>query len=480
MATARTIVSKDVLEKLLDVEKLQYCYECGICTGSCPIVDLLGENYNPRGLLEKILLNPENVLTLDELWFCAWCYRCQRRCNQALALPEIFLTLRKIAAQHGNTQSIERALRKIAENIPLPLITTSVCFHPERAGLDKKNALDKIEQFYKEHLKKEKAKRAQEVFEEKVAIIGSGPAGLTVAYELSRRGFDVVVFEALPEAGGMLRKCIPDSRMSKQVLRKEIQLMEDFGVEIKTGITIGRDLAFSNLWREGYKAIFVGVGAHESQKLKIEGVELKGVVNALEFLWTVNSGEPIEVGKNVAVIGGGNVAMDVAQAALECGAKQVTVLYRRSREEMPAIPWEVKEAEDKGIKVEFLVSPKKIVGEKGAVAAIECVRMELGEPDESGRRKAIPITGSEFKQETDMVILAIGETPNLSFLPKEIELNENGTIWVDPITMETSLLGVFAGGDDVTGPATVIEAVQAGKHAAESIESYLKAKRMTQ
>jgi len=198
------------------------------------------------------------------------------------------------------------------------------------------------------------------------------------------------------------------------------------------------------------------------------------VIYALDFLWSVNSGKRMEIGKNVVVIGGGNVAMDSAKTALRNGANEVTILYRRSMEEMPANPWEIKEAEDEGVKIEFLVAPRKILGENGKVSAIERIRMNLGEPDESGRRKPIPVEGSEFTREADMVVLAIGETPDLEFLPKEIELNEDGTVWVNPITMETSLKGVFAGGDAVTGPATVIEAIRAGKRAAETIENYLK------
>jgi len=474
LQTSKTTVSKEVLERLLDVEKLKYCYECGICTASCPIAELLGKDYNPRGLLEKIFLNPENILASDELWLCAWCYRCYRRCPQALKLPEIFLFMRTIAAEHGHTQPLENALQKIVENIPLPLVTTLVCFHPERAGLDGKKVLGKIEQIYDEFLKVKKERMAVKSSKEKVAVIGSGPAGLTVAYELSRKGYGVTIFEALPELGGMLRKCITEYRLPKQVLTKEIQVIKDLGVEIKTDATIGKDLSFDDLWKKGYKAIFIGSGAHKSQKLKIEGGNLKGVIHALDFLWSVNSDKKMEIGRNVVVIGGGNVAIDAARTALRREANEVTILYRRSREEMPANPWEVKEAEGAGVKIEFLVAPKKILGEDEKVSAIECVRMQLGDLDETGRRKPVPIEDSEFTRETDMVILGIGQMPDLEFLPKEIELNENGTVWVNPITMETSLQGVFAGGDAVTGPATVIEAIQAGKCAAESIENYLK------
>jgi NADPH-dependent glutamate synthase beta subunit-like oxidoreductase len=478
VSASTPIISKDTIEQLLDAEKLKYCYECGICTGSCPMAEILGGHYNPRELLENIFSDPDNALCSDELWLCAWCYRCYKRCNQAIKLPEIFLAMRKIALEHGFTSS-ENALRMIAENIPLPLSTTLACFHPERAGLEEKKTLEKIGQLYEEYLKSEKVKRAKEVREERVAIVGSGPAGLTVAYELSRKGYGVTVYESLPEAGGMLRKCIPEFRLPKRFLEKEIQSIKDFGVEIKTGTSVGQDLNFNALWREGYKAVFVSVGAHKAQKLQVEGSDLNGVIHALDFLWSINSGQSVEIGEKVVVIGGGNVAVDAARTALaarkalEKGAKDVTILYRRSREEMPAIPWEVKEAECEGVKIEFLASPKKIVGQNGKVCAVECVRMELGEPDESGRKRAVPVDGSDFRREADMVILAIGEAPDVEFLPKEVELNDDGTIWADPMTMETSMKGVFAGGDAVTGPATIIEAICAGKRAAASIDQYL-------
>jgi NADPH-dependent glutamate synthase beta subunit-like oxidoreductase len=483
LSTSKTIVSKDVIEQLLDVEKLKYCYECGICTGSCPMVEILGNNYNPRSLLQGILSDPDNVLSSEELWLCAWCYRCYKRCNQAIRLPEIFLSMRRIAFEHGGARSPEKALQKIVKNIPLPLTTMLACFHPERAGPEQEKILERVGQLYDEHLKSEKAKRAQEVHEERIAIIGSGPAGLTVAYELSRKGYGTTIYESLPEAGGMVRKCIPNFRVPKRFLEKEIQSIRDMGVEIKTGVAIGQDLNFNALWREGYKAVFIGVGSHKVQKLKVDGADLKGVVHALDFLWNVNSGGNVEIGRKVVVIGGGNVAVDAARTALVAGNAsgavvcEVTILYRRSREEMPAIPWEVKEAEGEGVKIEFLVSPERIVGQDGKACAVECVRMELGEPDESGRKRVIPIEGSGFKREADMVIVGIGEAPDVEFLPKEIELNDDGTIWTDQITLETSMKGVFAAGDAVTGPATIIEAICAGKRAAASIEGYLASSR---
>jgi NADPH-dependent glutamate synthase beta subunit-like oxidoreductase len=305
--------------------------------------------------------------------------------------------------------------------------------------------------------------------------LGSGPAGLTVAYELSKNGYPVTVFESLPEAGGMLKKCIPEFRLPKKVFDREINFIKDMGVEVKTSVEIGKDVGLEELQEEGYNAVFVGTGAHNSQGLKVEGKDFDGVVDALDFLWGSKCGRKMDSSKNVVVIGGGNVAVDAARVALRQGAEGVTILYRRSREEMPANPYEVREAEDEGVKIEFLASPKRILGEKGRVSAIECVRMQLGESDETGRRRASPVDGSEFTRQTGMVILAIGEAPDLRFLPKQVEKNDDGTVWVNPITMETSMPGVFAGGDAVAGPASVIEAIRDGKRAAESIESYLKA-----
>jgi NADPH-dependent glutamate synthase beta subunit-like oxidoreductase len=287
----------------------------------------------------------------------------------------------------------------------------------------------------------------------------------------------VTVFEALSEAGGMLRKAIPQYRLPKKLVAKEIEFIEDLGVEVRTGTEIGKNLSFAELKKDGYGAFFVSTGAHKSQKLKIEGTDLKGVAHALDFLWDANLEKKIEVGSKVVVIGGGNVAVDAARTARCLGAADVTILYRRSKEEMPANLREVEEAEHEGVKIEFLVSPKKILGENGNVCGIECTHMRLDEPDETGRKKAIPIEGSEFTREADRVILAIGEIPDLAFLPKDVELNEDGTLWVNPLTMETTTSGVFGGGDAVTGPASVIEAIRDGKRAAVSIENYLKTKK---
>ena len=460
-----------LLERLLDVEKLQYCYECGICTASCPMVELLPKHYHPRTLLQMFFLDLDEVLREEELWLCAWCYRCYRRCPQKLRLPEIFLTVRKLAVKEGYLQGFQEAVELIRREIPLPAVCYRVCFHPERAEIDFSQIIGSTYEFGE---REEKVTSEPKAHREKIAIVGSGPAGLTAACELVRMGYHVTVFESLSEPGGMLRECMPSYRLPRKVLEAEIEHIKRLGVEIRTGVTVGRDLAIEDLSRDGYKAVFIATGAHKSRKLRIEGVELRGVIHALDFLRRINLGERIEIGERVGVIGGGNVAMDTARTALRLGAKEVSILYRRSREEMPANPWEVKEAESEGVKISLLVSPRKILGKDGRVSAIECIRMELGEPDETGRRRPIPIEGSEFTMELDTVILAIGETPDLSFLPKEIEVSEENTILVDPVTMETNLPGVFAGGDVVSGPATVIEAIVAGKRAVLSIDRYLK------
>jgi NADH-quinone oxidoreductase subunit F len=272
----------------------------------------------------------------------------------------------------------------------------------------------------------------------------------------------------------MLRKCIPEFRLPKNTVDAEIEQIKRTGVEIQTETTLGRDLSFGDLWQKGYKAIFVSVGAHKTRKLGVEGESLKGVFDALDFLRLTNEEKDIDVGKKVVVIGGGNVAIDSARTALRSGATEATILYRRSMEEMPANPYEMKEAEQEGVKITFLVAPKRILGQNGHVSGVECVKMELGEPDESGRRSPKPIEGSEFTVVTDSVILAIGEAPDVSFLPKEIDVTEGSTVAVDPFSVITSQPGVFAGGDCVSGPATVIEAIIAGKKAADCIHQYLR------
>jgi NADPH-dependent glutamate synthase beta subunit-like oxidoreductase len=288
LETGNTIISKEDIKRLLDVEKLKYCYECGICKASCSMAETLGKDYKPRTLLERIFLNPENLLASEELWPCAWCYSCNKRCPQALRLPEIFLFIRENAIKRGYTKPFEKALKKIVDNIPLPLVNMFVCFHPERAGLNINKVLEQREKMRREQIRKRNLKKVAKCSGKKIAVIGSGPAGLTVASELAKKGCAVTVFEALNEPGGMLRKCIPEYRLSKRVLQKDIQFTKDLGVDIRSGLAIGKDLRFDALKDEGNEAIFVGVSAHKCQDLNVEGRDLKGIVNALDFLWNAN------------------------------------------------------------------------------------------------------------------------------------------------------------------------------------------------
>jgi len=318
----------------------------------------------------------------------------------------------------------------------------------------------------------------------KVAVVGSGPAGLTAAAELAKLGHDVTIFEALHKPGGVLMYGIPEFRMPKDIVIDEINYVKSLGVKIETDIIIGKVITLNELFEMGFDAVFIGTGAGLPRFLGIPGENLCGIYSANEFLIRINLMKayrfpeydtPVKVGKRVAVIGGGNVAMDAARSALRLGG-DVTVIYRRTELEMPARREEIENAKEEGVKFLFLATPVRFIGDdKGWVRAVECVRMRLGEPDETGRRRPIPIEGSEFKVEADTVVVAIGQRPNPIAVrgEKSIKLTSHGTIVVNPETYETTRRGVFAGGDIVTGNATVISAMGAAKKAAKAIHEYL-------
>jgi NADH-quinone oxidoreductase subunit F len=297
-----------------------------------------------------------------------------------------------------------------------------------------------------------------------VAIVGSGPAGLTAAYALARQGYPVTVFEALPVAGGMLAVGIPEYRLPRDVLNHEIDYICKLGVDLKLTVPVGRDggPTLEDLCRD-YGAVFLAVGAHVSSMMRVPGEDLPGVLHGVHFLRRLNMGEKVEIGKRVAVIGGGNTAIDAARCALRLGS-QVHILYRRSRKEMPGAPHEVAAAEAEGVDLNFLVAPVRVLEKNGRVAGVECIRMQLGEPDESGRRRPVPVEGSEFIVEVDTIIAAIGQSVDAQGLGTET--TRWGSLANDPQTLETSIPGVFAGGDAVSGPASVVEAVGAGIEAA--------------
>ncbi|MEE9583495.1 MAG: FAD-dependent oxidoreductase [Dehalococcoidales bacterium] len=400
---------------------------------------------------------------------------------------------------------------KVKEALKLHRETTSfvgvlgrVCNHPcetdcERVVVDGHVSIRSLKRFMADHelkVGREKVTPLKKTKKDKVAIVGSGPAGLACAYDLLRQGYPVTVFEAAPEAGGLLRYGIPEYRLPKEILDGEINYLEELGVEIKTNSPVKKlDDIFNH--NGGYKAVFLGVGASKSPKLGIPGEDAEGVIHALDFLKRVNSGEKVELGQRVAVIGGGNAAIDAAsvaqrlvvgaaasggdEAAIDAaavaqrlGAKEVSIIYRRSRDEMPAISSEIEEAEREGVNFNLLAAPVKILTENNRITGVQCIKMELGEPDDSGRRRPIPIEGSEFDIAVDSLIVAIGQSVDKSTLPQEIKYTDWDTVAIDPVTRQTNIAGVFAGGDVVSGPDNVIGVIADGKEAAISIERYLK------
>jgi heterodisulfide reductase subunit A-like polyferredoxin len=318
--------------------------------------------------------------------------------------------------------------------------------------------------------------------QEKVAIIGSGPAGLSCAYHLARKGILSTIYESLPQAGGMLRVGIPAHRLPREILDQEIEVITNLGVEIKTDTALGHDVTIDDLLKDGYKAVYLALGAHQGIELGIPGEKSNGVRQGVEFLKEVNLTAKADIGKKVAIIGGGNVAIDVARSAVRLGAEEVSIIYRRTRNEMPAWEEEIQAAEDEGVQITYLSAPQEILTQDGKVIGLRCIRMELSEPDSSGRKRPIPIPGSEYEIEIDQLIPAIGQRPDLKALEEITGLTFTrwGTTDVDSVTYATECEGVFAGGDLQTGPWVAIGAIGAGKEAAESIHRYIEGRDMAE
>ncbi len=309
-----------------------------------------------------------------------------------------------------------------------------------------------------------------------VAIIGAGPSGLSAANDLLRFGYSVTVYESYPVAGGMLHVGIPPYRLPREVLQKAIEEVERLGAKIVPGTPIGKELNLETL-RETYDAVYIAAGAHKAEKLGIPGEDLKGVIHGVTFMRMVNLKENLNIsGKRVAVVGGGNTAMDASRSSLRLGAEEVMILYRRTKEEMPVDPRELEQVEEEGIKVYYLTQPIEVLSRDGVnVSAVRCIRNRLGEPDMDGRRRPVPIEGSEFDLEIDFLIPAVSQSPDISFLPEEIglEISKWDRLAVHPETFETNVQGIFAGGDFVTGPRDVIRVIADGRKAALSIHAYL-------
>ncbi len=372
---------------------------------------------------------------------------------------------------------IMEALQVIRNGNPFPSICAYVCTHPcedacRRSQVDTSVSVRALKRFAVEfggdRMIQAEAKTTRQ---EKVAIIGSGPAGLACAHYLRKFGYPVTIFEAHSELGGMLRVGIPQYRLPRQVLDVEVQRLNQMGVEIRTNTRV---VSLELLFELGYKAIFITIGAHQSLRMGIEGEESSGVIDGATFLREVNLGLKPSLGERITVVGGGNVALDVARTAARLGARKVVILYRRTRAEMPANPEEVEQALEEGIEIIYLVAPSRIKKENGHLV-VTCIRMELGEADAGGRRRPVPLPGSAFNNEFDTLITAIGQAPQT---PGDfrLRLGKGSTIQVDPTTLTTNRAGVFAGGDAVTGPATVTEALAAGRLAAKRINDYLQHK----
>lgn len=416
---------------------------------------------------------------------------CVGNCPVSIHIPRFI--------KHIAEGEFEEAAHVLAEYTALPAVCGRVCPQEEQCEkvcvLGKKGdpvSIGKLERFAADWAREHgiEVGKTKEKNGYKVAVIGSGPAGITCAGDLAKEGYDVTIFEALHEPGGVLMYGIPEFRLPKKIVKHEVENLKKLGVKVETNVVIGKTVTIDDLMeKEGFHAVFVGSGAGLPKFMGIPGENLNGVFSANEFLTRNNLMKayrddydtPIKIGKKVAVVGGGNVAMDAARTALRLGAEvgtEVWIVYRRTEKELPARVEEVHHAKEEGIKFEFLTSPVEIIGnEDGWVKAIRCQRMELGEPDASGRRRPVPIEGSEFEFDVDTVIMALGTSPNplIAVTTDGLKIDDRGCIMTDE-NGQTSREGVFAGGDAVTGAATVILAMGAGKQAAEGIDKYIKEK----
>jgi formate dehydrogenase beta subunit len=443
------------------------CTGCGTCMQTCPkrIITLTSQTKRSQHLYQT-----------DE---CT--APCQRTCPAGINIPAYIGAIRE-----GNYR---KAIEVIKETNPLPLTCGRVCPHPceEMCRLGKVTDpvnINHLKRFVADYeMRSGKRITPYKALDtgKRVAVIGGGPAGLTCAYYLTRYGHKPTIFEAMPKLGGMLRYGIPEYRLPKEVLDWEIEGIVEMGIEAKVNVRMGEDFTIDSLKEEGFNAIFLGIGAWDSRGLGVEGEQLEGVLSGTRFLIDQGLGKETSIGEKVAVVGGGNTALDAARTSWRLGAKEVTIIYRRSRKEMPANDIEIEEAEREGIRFHFLAVPTKLMGENGKLTHLEYIEMELGEPDESGRRRPVPKQCTEKIIRVDNVIAAIGQFPVTDFLREDgVATTKWNTIEVkNEKTGETSIEGVFAGGDAVTGASIAVEAIGAGRRAARAINLYLRGEEVT-
>jgi len=489
--------------KLNDVEMFRTCEQCGCCSSGCPITGVKG--FNVRRIIRHVELDLiDEIVDSPFPWFCTTCGRCESVCPNGIAILDIIRPLRLMSPQElvpdgppcvracpvgidvpGYLRFIaqgraEEAYKLILEKVPFPGVLGRVCTHPcenecRRKEVNepisicalKRYAADKTNTLPEGTLKVEKDTG------HKVAVIGAGPAGLTAAFYLRKKGHHVTIFEARSKPGGMMRYGIPDYRLPEDVLDKEINQVLSLGIELRTDKRLGKDFDLNQLRKQGVEAIFIAFGLQSSRKIELEGTPLNQILWGVDFLREVNEGKEIRLQGKVLVIGGGNVAIDASRVAKRLGAEEVCVVYRRTRSEMPAIKNEIDEAEREGVKFHFLAAPVRVLTIGGQLTGIQCARMELSAPDESGRRSPIPIRGSDFEIKADHLIIAIGQASDQEAIIEGLEYSRLGTLSVDPATLRARVEGIFAGGDIAKGPSSVIEAIEAGRRAARSIDQFL-------
>ncbi len=455
--------------RFIDMDK---CTACGECAKACPVELPSQFDENLRDRQAAFKLYPQAMPSAYAIEKADKA-PCRMTCPAGLNVQG-YVQMVKVG-------KYEKALEIIMEQLPLPGVLGRICPHEcedacRRCQVDEPVAIRDLKRlaadcFDPRHV----AVSCAEKIGKKVAIIGSGPAGLSAGYHLAKKGVDATIFEALPKAGGMLRVGIPDHRLPPEILDKDIEVVTNLGVEIKLNTALGKDFTVDSLLSDGYDAVFLALGAHKGISLGIPGEALDGVRQGVDFLRELNLSGTTAVGQKVGIVGGGNVAIDVARAAKRLGAQSVTILYRRTRNEMPAWEAEIQAAEEEGVEIVYLSAPQKVIETNGRVSAVRVIRMELGEPDKSGRRRPVPVAGSEYDIQIDQLIPAIGQRPDLTGVEDlaGVRITRWDTTEVHPVTLQTDKAGVFAGGDLQTGPSVAIAAIAAGMEAAESIYRYV-------